>query len=79
LEVHKDSMPKDINLLLIATLMTIEINRWWGRDNSSSLFNISVETGDRPQLISIQQDNAPDKPVIIMLSMKDYEKYIVHL
>jgi hypothetical protein len=25
-----------------------------------------VETGDRPQLISIQQDNAPDKPVIIM-------------
>jgi hypothetical protein len=38
-----------------------------------------VETGDRPQLISIQQDNAPDKPVIIMLSMKDYEKYIVHL
>jgi hypothetical protein len=28
LEVHKDAMPKDINLLLIATLMTIEINRW---------------------------------------------------
>jgi len=28
LEIYKVPMPKDINLLLIATLMTIEINRW---------------------------------------------------